>query len=142
VDKTELDAITERIIGAAHKVSNTLGIGFVEKVYENAHAHEIRKDGLTVVQQHPIKVVYDGIVVGDFFVDMLVENLVLIELKSVSMLNDDHMMQALNYLRSSGLPACLLINFGTPRAQIRRLFPSPKWKTSQPSKYVKPDAFI
>jgi hypothetical protein len=52
MDKVELDAITERIIGAAHKVSNTLGAGFVEKVYENAHAHEMRKDGLLVVQQH------------------------------------------------------------------------------------------
>jgi GxxExxY protein len=129
MDKSELDAITERIIGAAHKVSNTLGIGFVEKVYENAHAYEMRKDGLSVVQQHPIKVVYDGVVVGDFFADLLVEDLVLVELKSVSGLNDDHMMQALNYLRASALPACLLINFGTPRAQIRRLHPSPTWKT-------------
>ncbi len=129
MDKVELDAITERIIGAAHKVSNNLGIGFVEKVYENAHAHEMRKDGLVVVQQHPIKVVYDGIVVGDFYVDMLVENLVLVELKSVTSLNDDHMMQTLNYLRASDLPACLLINFGTPKTQIRRLHPSPTWKT-------------
>src|SRR3990172_4004900 len=132
----ELDAITERIIGAAHKVSNTLGAGFVEKVYENAHAYEMRKDGLVVVQQHPIKVIYDGIVVGDFFVDMLVESLVLVELKSVSALNDDHMMQTLNYLRASDLPACLLINFGTPKAQIRRLHPSPTWKT-QTWKYAK-----
>ena len=137
MDKAELDAITERIIGAAHRVSNALGIGFVEKVYENAHAHEMRKDGLTVVQQHPIKVAYDEVIVGEFFVDLLVEDLILIELKSASILNDDHMMQALNYLRASRLPACLLINFGTPRAQIRRLHPSPKWKTSQPSKYVK-----
>jgi GxxExxY protein len=136
MDKLELDAITERIIGAAHKVSNTLGVGFVEKVYENAHAHELRKDGLTVVQQHPIKVVYDGIVVGDFFVDMLVENSVLVELKSVSALNDDHMMQTLNYLRATDLSACLLINFGTPKAQIRRLHPSPTWKT-QTWKYAK-----
>jgi GxxExxY protein len=136
MDKVELDAITERIIGAAHKVSNTLGAGFVEKVYENAHAHEMRKDGLIVVQQHPIKVVYDGIVVGDFFVDMLVESLVLVELKSVSALNDDHMMQTLNYLRASTLPACLLINFGTPKAQIRRLHPSPTWK-NQSWKYAK-----
>ena len=110
MDKMELDAITERIIGAAHRVSNTLGIGFVEKVYENAHAHEMRKDGLTVVQQHPIKVVYDEVVVGEFFADFLVEALILVELKSVSVLNDDHMMQALNYLRASGSPACLLIN--------------------------------
>ncbi len=136
--KTELDAITEGVIGAAHRVSNILGIGFVEKVYENAHAHEMRKDKLVVVRQHPIKVVYDEVVMGEFFVDLLVENIVLVELKSVSTLNDDHMMQALNYLRASGLPACLLINFGTPRVQIRRLHPSPKWKTSQPRQYVKP----
>ena len=136
MDKEALDAITERIIGTAHKVSNTLGAGFVEKVYENAHAHEMRKDGLLVVQQHPIKVVYDGIVVGEFCVDLLVENLVLVELKSVSALNDDHMKQTLNYLRASNLPTCLLINFGTPKAQIRGLHPSPTWKT-QLSKYAK-----
>jgi GxxExxY protein len=136
MEKADLDVITERIIGAAHRVSNTLGTGFVEKVYENAHAHEMRKGGLMVVQQHPIKVVYDGIVVGDFYVDILVENLVLVELKSVSSLNDDHMRQALNYLRASTLPACLLINFGTPKAQIRRLHPSPTWKTSS-WKYAK-----
>jgi len=88
----------------------------------------MRKDGLIVTQQYPMKVVYDGIVVGEFFADMLVENLVLVELKSVSSLNDDHMMQALNYLRASDLPACLLINFGTPKAQIRRLHFSPSWK--------------
>jgi GxxExxY protein len=88
MDKADLDAITERIIGAAHRVSNVLAVGFVEKVYENAHAHEMRKDGLVVVQQHPIKVVYDGVIVGDFFVDVLVENLVLVELKAVSTLGD------------------------------------------------------
>jgi GxxExxY protein len=96
----------------------------------------MRKDGLAVVQQHPIKVVYDGIVVGNFFVDMLVENLVFVELKAVSTLGDEHMIQALNYLRASNLPACLLINFGTPKAQIRRLHPSPTWITSS-WKYAK-----
>lgn len=136
MDKANVDAITEKIIGAAHKVSNTLGIGFVEKVYENAFAHEMKKDGLKVIQQHPIKVIYDGILVGDFFVDLLVEDLVLVELKSVSILNDEHMMQALNYLRASELPACLLINFGTPKAQIRRLHPSPTWKAHS-WKYLK-----
>ena len=136
MDKEELDAITERIIEAAHKVSNTLGAGFIEKVYENAHAHEMRKGGLAVVQQHPIKVVYDGIVVGEFCIDVLVENVVLVELKAVSVLNEDHMKQALNYLRASNLPACLLLNFGTPKAQIRRLHPSPSWKT-QLSRYAK-----
>lgn len=82
MDKVKLDAITEKIIGTAHKVSNTLGIGFVEKVYENAHAHEMRKDGLTVVQQHPIKVVYDDIVVGDFFVDPSASSLTKMENES------------------------------------------------------------
>lgn len=128
MENMEINAITERIIGAAHKVSNTLGAGFVEKVYENAHAHEMRKDGLSVVQQHPFKVVYDGIVVGNFYMDLFVENLVLVELKAVSGINDDPVMQALNYLRASCLPACLLINFGIPKVQIRRLHPSPTWK--------------
>jgi GxxExxY protein len=122
----DLNKITERIIASAYTVSNTLGTGFVERVYENAHAHEVIKDGLKVLQQYPIKVVYDGIVVGEFFVDLLVE------LKAVSELNEDHMAQALNYLRATGLPACLLINFGKSRIQIRRLHPSPGWKSPQP----------
>jgi GxxExxY protein len=124
----ELDKITEKIIGCAYRVSNNLGIGFVEKVYENAHAHEMRKDGLRVVQQHPIKVVYDVIIVGEFFVDLLVEDRVLVELKAVSELTSEHLAQALNYLRASRLPTCLLINFGKPRIQIRHLHPSPNWK--------------
>lgn len=110
----ELDKLTERIIGCAHTVSNTLEIGFVEKVYENSHAHEMRKDGLKVLQQYPINVVYDGIIVGEFFIDMLVADVVLVELKAASALTDEHLAQALNYLRATGLPACLLINFGQP----------------------------
>ncbi len=125
----ELDKITERIIGCAYKVSNTLGIGFVEKVYENAHFHEMKKDGLRVVQQQLVKVNYDGVVVGEFYLDMLVNDLVIVELKAVSTLTNDHLAQAFNYLRATGLPACLLINFGQPKIQIRRLYPSPKWKS-------------
>jgi len=124
----ELDKITEKIIGCAYRVSNNLGIGFVEKVYENAHAHEMRKDSLRVVQQHPIKVIYDGIIVGEYFVDLQVEDRILVELKAVSELTSEHLAQALNYLRASGLPACLLINSGKPRIQIRHLHPSPNWK--------------
>jgi GxxExxY protein len=128
----ELDKITERIIGCAYKVSNTLGIGFIEKVYENALVHEVRKDGLKVVQQHPVTVNYDGVVVGEFFLDMLVNDLVIVELKAVSSLVNDHMAQAFNYLRATGLPACLLINFGQPKIQLRRLYPSPTWKSPKP----------
>ncbi|MBI1856177.1 MAG: GxxExxY protein [Chloroflexi bacterium] len=129
--ETDLNKITEKIIACAYDVSNTLGIGFVEKVYENAHSHEMKKNGLHVARQYPIKVIYDGVVVGEFFADMLVENLILVELKAVTELNDDHMAQALNYLRATGLPACLLINFGKSRLQIRRLHPSPSWKIAK-----------
>lgn len=130
MDKQSLDKLTERIIGCAYQVSITLGIGFVEKVYENAHVHEMRKEGLHIHQQYPIKVIYDEISVGEFFADMLVNELVLVELKAVSALNNDHMAQGLNYLKASGLPVCLLINFGRSKIQIRRLHPSPKWKTT------------
>jgi GxxExxY protein len=124
-----VDRLTEHIIACAFTVSNTLGIGFVEKVYENAFAHEMRKQGLGVKQQLPIEVSYDQVLVGEFFADLLVDDLVLVELKAVSVLNSEHLAQALNYLRATGLPACLLINFGQPKLQIRRLHPSPAWKT-------------
>jgi GxxExxY protein len=128
----EGNEITEKIIGCAYTVSNTLGIGFVEKVYENALAHLLRKSNLHVVQQHPIKVNFDGVVVGEFVADLLVENRILVELKAVSMLKDEHMAQALNYLRATGVEICLLINFGTTKVEIKRLRPSNNWKTSNP----------
>ena len=128
MDDIEINKITEKVIGCAYQVSNSLGIGFVEKVYENALAHEIRKAGLKVFQQSPIKVMYDDILVGDFLADMLVEGTVLIELKAVSMLKYEHTAQSLNYLRASGLEICLLINFGTTRVQIKRLHCSVFWK--------------
>jgi GxxExxY protein len=122
-----LDSLTERILRCAYTVSNTLGVGFLEKVYENAHAIEMRKDGLRVFQQHPVNVTYDGAIVGEFFVDELVNDMVLVELKAVTTLTDEHLAQALNYLRATGLPACLLLNFGVSKLQIRRLHPSPNW---------------
>ncbi|NWF64558.1 MAG: GxxExxY protein [Chloroflexi bacterium] len=128
----EGNEITEKIIGCAYTVSNTLGIGFVEKVYENALTHLLRKSNLHVVQQHPIKVNFDGVVVGEFVADLLVENRILVELKAVSMLKDEHMAQALNYLRATGAEICLLINFGTTKVEIKRLRPSNNWKTSNP----------
>lgn len=127
-----VNTITEKIIGCAYTVSNSLGIGFVEKVYENALAHIIRKSNLKVIQQHPIKVNFDGVVVGEFVADLLVEDRVLVELKAVSMLRDEHTAQALNYLRATGLEICLLINFGTTKVEVKRLRPSTNWKTSKP----------
>lgn len=117
--------LTEKIIGCAYKVSNGLGCGFLEKPYENALAHELRKAGLAVAQQSPIQIYYDGIVVGDYFADLLVENSVIIELKAVRELDEVHRAQCLNYLKATGLPICLLMNFGNPRVDIRRLVLTP-----------------
>ena len=94
-DKTRLNAISERIIGGAFAVSNTLGAGFLEKVYENALAHELRKAGLHVIQQHDIRVWYDGVTVGAYNADLLVENAVLVELKAVRALDAVHRAQSL-----------------------------------------------
>jgi GxxExxY protein len=120
-DERRLNEITEKIIGCVYIVGNTLGNGFLERVYENALAHELRKSGLQVEQQKGIKVLYDGIVVGDYVADLLVQDAVLVELKAVKMLDAIHMAQCLNYLRATGLKVCLLLNFGTSKVQIRRL---------------------
>ena len=117
----ELNSITERVIGCAYTVSNTLGAGFLEKVYENALAYELRKNGLDVIQQHPIQVLYDGVVVGDFVADLLVEHEVLVELKTVRAFDDVHLAQCLNYLKATGKSICLLLNFGTPKVQVKRV---------------------
>jgi len=92
-----------------------------EKVYENALLHELRKAGLAVSQQHRMIVRYDGIVVGDYTVDLLVENIVLVELKAAKGIDEIHRAQCLNYLRASGLHLCLLLNFGKPRLEIKRM---------------------
>lgn len=117
----EINQITEKIIGCAYTVSNTLGYGFLEKVYENALVHELKKAGLRVEQQKAIKVYYDNIIVGEYIVDLLVEGTVLIELKAVNQLVEVHTAQCLNYLKAVKLPLCLPINFGKPRIEIKRL---------------------
>jgi GxxExxY protein len=120
IDETRLNEITQQIIGAAFKVSNALGCGYLEKVYENALAHELRKAGLKVAQQHPIPVHYDGVLVGDFYADLLVEEEVLVELKAVRTFDPVHEAQCLNYLKGTGLQVCLLMNFGKPRVEVKR----------------------
>jgi GxxExxY protein len=117
----ETNLITEAVIGGAYKVSNTLGSGFLEKVYENALGIEVRKAGLEVVQQHPINVKYDGAIVGEFVADLLVQGEVLIELKAVKAMDEIHMAQCLNYLKATGLKVCLLINFGNPKVEVKRV---------------------
>ena len=116
-----LNKLSEKIIGCAFKVHNTLGCGFLEKVYENALTHDLRKSSLSVEQQKPIQVVYDGIVVGDYVADILVESAVILELKATKVIDGIHEAQLLNYLKATGLNLGLILNFGSPKLQIRRL---------------------
>jgi GxxExxY protein len=120
-DEEGMKDVTERVIGCAFRVANALGSGFLEKVYENAMAHELRKAGLIVFQQYAIIVRYDNVVVGDYAADLVVEESLLVELKCVRAFNDIHSAQCLNYLRATGLRLCLLLNFASPRLEIRRI---------------------
>ena len=116
--------LTQRVIGGAYAVSNELGCGFLEKVYENALVLELRAAGLAVEQQKPITVYYRESVVGEFFADMVVEGVLLVEIKAVKKLDEVHCAQCLNYLQSTGRALALLINFGPPRVEVRRVINS------------------
>jgi len=120
-DEHGLEAVCEAIIGAAFQVSNTLGSGFLEKVYENALAHELRKAGLQVAQQFSVKVMYDGMVAGEYVADLLVAGCVIVELKCVKHLEDIHLAQCINYLRATGLHRALLLNFHDPKVGVKRV---------------------
>jgi GxxExxY protein len=113
--------LTEKIIGAAFKVQNTLGAGFLEKVYENALSIELRKCGLGVESQKPFPVKYEGTVVGDYHADLVVSGKVVVECKTVNNLDPVHDAQLMNYLKASGLRVGLLVNFARPKLQYRRL---------------------
>ena len=119
--RAEINQVTERIITCVYRVSNTLGTGFLEKVYENALAIELQQNGLKVQQQHLIRVFYGDHPVGDFSADLLVEDCVIVELKAARTLNEVHSAQCLNYLKATKLNICLLISFGNPRVTIQRV---------------------
>ncbi len=112
--------LTERIIGCAMRVHRVLGAGFLESVYQNALRHELGKAGLRVECEKRIDVRYDGIVVGVFAVDMLVEERVMIENKSVQAIIAAHEVQLVNYLTATGIEIGLLLNFGRERLEFRR----------------------
>jgi len=121
LNRTKMRKLTEEVIHCAFTVSNALGCGFLEKVYENALAHELRKAGLQVQQQLGITVCYDGVTVGEYTADLLVEGVFLVELKAVKDLDDIHLAQCLNYLKATNLRLCLLMNFAKPKVEIRRI---------------------
>jgi GxxExxY protein len=111
--------ITELIIKAFYEVYNTLGYGFLEKVYGNAMAIELRKLGLEVIREARIAVYYGGEVVGEYFAGLLVAGAVIVELKAVKRLLEEHEAQLLNYLKATSYEVGLLLNFG-PKPEIKR----------------------
>jgi GxxExxY protein len=125
-----LNELTEKIIGCAYKVANSLGSGFLEKVYENALVLELQAAGIKVVQQKLIKIYYRNILIGEYAADLLIEDRALVELKAVQALDDVFFAQCLNYLRATGLEVCLLLNFGKPELQIKRISPRKEWLQS------------
>jgi GxxExxY protein len=120
-DKVEFYKVelTEKIIGCAYRVYNTLGSGFFEKVYENSLLKDLTDEGLATQQQVPMKVIYRDSVVGDYVADLIVEGCVVVEVKAVERIIKIHEVQLVNYLKATGIRLGLLINFG-PTIEIKR----------------------
>jgi GxxExxY protein len=120
-DRNEINELSHTVIGSGFTVLNTFGVGLLEKVYENALAHEVRKRGLTVEQQRAVRIHYDGVIVGEYFADMIVEDRLIVELKVAKAFEDVHTAQCLTCLKATGLPLGLLLNFGETRLEIKRI---------------------
>ena len=116
----EYKDLTEKIIGCAYEVYNKMGFEYLESVYEKCLLIELRKAGLTAEAQKPIKVQYDGEIVGDFIADIVVNDTVIIELKSVRRIVKAHEAQLVNYLVATGKPVGLLLNFGEQMVEVKR----------------------
>lgn len=114
--------ITDQVLKAFYRVYNALGYGFLEKVYENALAIELRRMGLDIEQQKAITVYYEDEPVGDYFADIIVEGKVLLELKAAECIGLAHEAQLLNYLKATHVPVGLVLNFGPKPTFIRRAF--------------------
>ncbi|NJD60434.1 MAG: GxxExxY protein [Anaerolineales bacterium] len=117
----ERDELTEKILGCAFKVSNTLGCGFLEKVNENALMIELKTAGMNCEQQKSIPVAYQGILVGEYYADILVEGQVILEIKAAKAIDDSYQAQLINYLKATGIHRGLILNFGTTRLGIKRM---------------------
>jgi len=116
-----MDDLTQLVIGCAYEVHNTLGSGFLEKIYENSLVRELRLHGLSVQQQAPVSVQYKGAKVGEYSVDILVEKQLVCELKAVSSILPTHQVQLLNYLVATGIDDGLLINF-SKSVEVKRKY--------------------
>lgn len=113
--------LTSRILKCFYDVYNELGYGFLESVYQNALVIMLTKSGLRTAQQSPLQVRFQGVVVGDFKADIVVEDKIILELKSAKSIDDSHVAQTLNYLKATGIHVGLLLNFG-PKPEFKRLY--------------------
>jgi len=120
----DIDPLKKQVFAASYTVHNALGVGFLEKVYENSLAIELRKAGFKVDQQIPLQVYYENQVVGDYYADLLLNDCLVIELKAVKTLLPEHQAQLINYLAASKLKYGLLINFGKKGLEIKSCFSS------------------
>ena len=127
------EELTQKIIGCAFEVHKVLGSGYLEKVYENALCLELAKQQLAAQQQVPLTVYYEGQSVGDFIADIVVESCVIVEIKAIRTLNQQHEAQVVNYLTTTGLEIGLLINFGSSSVEIKR-----KYRDYKPARHTKP----
>jgi GxxExxY protein len=119
--RDSLNALFEEVVGAAYEVSNTLGAGFLEKVYERALAKELSLRGIPVRPQVPYKITYKGHPIAEYIADLVVDDRLLIEVKCVNTLVKEHLAQSLNYLKASNLSLALLINFQHPKVVWQRV---------------------
>ncbi|MBC7782775.1 MAG: GxxExxY protein [Burkholderiales bacterium] len=120
-DERRLNEVTESIIGCAFAVSNALGVGYLEKVYENSMLVELAHADLNAQAQRAIPVYYRETLVGQYFCDLLVEECIIVEIKHAKGIDEAHVAQVLNYLRATGFKIALIINFGKTRVEIRRV---------------------
>ncbi len=119
---------TDLIINAFYKVYNKLGYGFAERVFHNAFVVELRSVGFNIKSEYPIKVTYDGVLVGDYFADIIVDNCIIIEVKATKMLQEEHECQLINYLKATEMEVGLLFNFGRMPSFKRKLFTNDRKK--------------
>jgi len=116
----EYQSVTEKIIGCAYRVYNKMGFGFLESVYEKCLLIELRKAGLDAESQKPITVYYDDEIVGEFIADIIVNDTIILELKSVRRVIKAHEVQLVNYLIATGKPMGLILNFGERKVEVKR----------------------
>jgi GxxExxY protein len=120
-ERRRLDLLTHGVIAAVLDIANTLGAGFLEKVYQRALFTELSLRGFRASAQSSFPVMYKGRCVGEYYADILVEDVLVVELKCVDRLTNQHTAQCLNYLRASGRNVCLLVNFQKPKVEWRRV---------------------